>query len=133
MSNICTHVKDDGSRCESPAMYRRELCYYHWRQDMLRRTAVENEHFLPTLDSDAGVQLAAAQVFRALASGQMQTFRAQTLLASLKLVASCLRMMKKSPAKPEDLVTELTPAMAAYLGVQQTPPADTSSIAEDLS
>lgn len=122
MSKNCEHVKEDGSRCENPAMHRREHCYYHWRLEMLRRTALEDEHGLPCLDSDAGVQLAAQQIYRSLLSGAIEPFRAQTLLASLRLVSTSLNRIAKSPANPEQMVRELTPAMEEYFGVKNPPP-----------
>jgi hypothetical protein len=122
MSENCEHVKEDGCRCENPAMYRRDYCYYHWRLEMLRRTSLEDEHGLPLLDSDAGVQLAAQQIYRSLLSGTIEPFRAQTLLASLRLVSTSLNRIKKSPAEPEQMVRELTPAMEEYFGVKNPPP-----------
>ena len=122
MSKTCEHVKEDGSRCGSPAMHRRDLCYYHWRLEMLRHTAIEDERGLPWLDSDTGVQLAAQQIYRSILSGTIEPFRAQTLLASLRLVSTSLRRIAKSPANPEHMVRELTPAMEEYFGVKNPPP-----------
>ena len=118
MSKNCEQVKEDGSRCENPAMHRRDLCYYHWRLEMLRRTSIEGENGLPFLDSDAGVQLAAQQVYRSLLSGAIEPFRAQTILASLRLVSTSLNRIAKSPVDPEQMVRELTPAMEECLGIK---------------
>ena len=122
MSKNCEHVKEDGSRCENPAMYRREHCYFHWRQETLRRTSIADEHGLPLLDSDTGVQLAAQQIYRSLLAGTIEPFRAQTLLASLRLVSTSLNRIKKAPTDPEQMVRELTPAMEEYFGVKNPAP-----------
>jgi hypothetical protein len=81
---------------------------------------IDNSAEPPALDSEAGVQLAAAQIFRSLAAGKLEPYRAQTMLASLNVIARSLRVNNDWPCN-EHIVRELPPAMEKQLATHVPP------------
>jgi hypothetical protein len=125
MSKICEHIKENGSRCGSPAMYQRDFCFYHWRLHTWKTPITEPAYELPSLDTEAGVQLAAIHVLRSLIAGKIEPYKAQTMLSTINVIANSLRRNQDSPGN-DQMVKETTPAMEKLLGLQ----ADTNFMPE---
>jgi hypothetical protein len=121
MSELCQHIKENGQRCQSVAMFRRDFCFYHWRFYTLQRVADAQTIEPPALDSECGVQLAASQIYALLAAGKLDPYRAQTMLASVGMVATSLRATDKAPSN-DHVARELTPAMERRFAHAQPAP-----------
>jgi hypothetical protein len=107
---ICEHIQDDGLRCTNPAMYRREICFHHWRQ--LRPTAPPSDPaYVPTFDSEASISNASAHMFRSVLAGKVDLKQARLALHFLRETARSLRRQRKIGDKSE---IHFTSFMADY-------------------
>ncbi len=107
----CEHIQDDGVRCTNPAMYRRRVCYHHWR--LLRPSApVCDPAFVPpTFDSEASVSLMTAHILRCLLAGKIDRRMAQVAMTCVRETAKSLRLQGKAG---DNIETSFTHFMADY-------------------
>jgi len=114
MSRTCQHIQDDGLHCTNPAMYRRQVCYHHWR--ILRPNPPVNDvaYVPPTFDSEASVSLVCANILRSLFAGKMTPKFAQSAMTAVRETAKSIRLQGKMGKAGNRSATRLTPFMADY-------------------
>jgi hypothetical protein len=92
----CSHRKDDGVLCGSPALRGKKLCYYHQRDHKRRQYAagvIRRADILgpcPPMKSLSDVQRALYQILTALASHRVPLQRASARLFDLRQAAISL-------------------------------------------
>ncbi len=112
MSNrTCEHIQDDGLRCPNPAMYRRQICFHHWR--LLRASApvCDPAYVPPTFDCEASVSLMTAHILRCVLAGKIDIKRAQVAMTCVRETAKSLRLQGKVG---NGIETSFTAFMADY-------------------
>ena len=74
----CTHIKEDGTYCGSPALVNRRYCFFHlnFRGRRLRRAQARrhNQPYrlqLPALENLHAIQVAIGEILEAMADGQL--------------------------------------------------------------
>jgi len=100
--NTCHHIKENGTRCGSPAVSRRRYCHYHLgmrgRRLKMARARARRERWqveLPPLENLYAVQVAAQNMLDALASGQLDRRLGMAMLHGLQQAASNLRLPRE--------------------------------------
>ena len=96
----CNHFKPGGTRCGSPAIKGKRLCFAHLRARYPQRNGL-----LPALRDDEAVACAAMQVSRALMEHSVDPRTASLLLWSLQIAKSAMRG-EDDPEDPSDLQLE---------------------------
>ena len=87
----CSQIKQDGRRCQSPALRGKRLCYFHGRLHYPRRTV------LPLLEDANSVQAVLLSVQRALLEGTVDHPTARLLLHALQIAAANLKNVTFEP------------------------------------
>ena len=120
MNGTCQHIQDDGERCTNPTMYRRQICYHHWR--MLRPNPPVNDvaYVPPTLDCEASVSLVCSNILRSLFAGKITPKFAQSAMTVVRETAKSLRLQGKMGKAGDCPETRLTPFMADYYATMDT-------------
>lgn len=96
--HLCRHIKTNGTQCQSPALTRQPLCFFHdrlyRRHSGFRHTPATRGYLIPgqhielaPLEDRESVQVALSCVINALATGQLETRRATALLYGLQLAS----------------------------------------------
>jgi len=74
----CTHIKEDGTYCGSPALVNRRYCYFHLnlrgrrlRRAQARRHSQPYRLQLPALENLHAIQVAIGEILEAMAEGQL--------------------------------------------------------------
>ncbi len=99
MVRLCRHVKQDGVRCQSPAMRPEEYCYHHLRYKGVRLWTgglLLRGHWklrLPVLDTLANVRTGEVRVQWAEDAGLLPASDARLLSYGLRIVVGNLRWM----------------------------------------
>ena len=89
---ICEHIQADGLRCTNPAMYRREVCFQHWRQ--LRPDVPPSDPaYVPSFDSEASISNASAHMFRSVLAGKVDLKQGRLALQFLRETAFLLQAL----------------------------------------
>jgi hypothetical protein len=94
---ICTHIKDDGVRCGSPALRGRALCYHHdlvYRGHRIARNAGCN--LIPAIKSHRDIRAAVTNVLRAERDGLFTAEEVATMLWGFQIARS---LLPKPPRK----------------------------------
>jgi hypothetical protein len=87
----CSHIKENGIKCGSPALKYHTLCYFHyqWRRRIREGSNGSVGHFtalrLPPLESKASLIMAIVQIQAALLDGCIDNKVAKTLLYGVQL------------------------------------------------
>jgi hypothetical protein len=89
----CSHIKDDGRRCHSPALKGKRLCYFHGRLHYPR----PRRNVLPPLEDANSVQAVLLSVQRALLQGTVDHATARLLLYALDIASSNLKNVTFDP------------------------------------
>src|SRR4051794_26119584 len=112
MSNrVCQHIQDDGLRCSNPTMYRRQICFYHWKLHRPTAAVTDPAYVPPILDSEASIVIACSHLLRAVLSGKIDLRRAQVAMSCLRQAATCFRLQHPAGDHAE---TSFTAFMADY-------------------
>ena len=115
---ICEHIKDNGLRCGSPAIRGRHFCYFHSRAHKPVGRFGHRLYRAPVVDSVEALQVAAAHVMQALATSDVPTQQANSMIAALNLAKNLLRMRSYYTDKERaSMATEIPPAMEEVLGL----------------
>src|SRR5664279_3436465 len=101
----CSHVKEDGAYCGSPALRERKYCYYHLMQRgrRLRRARALRDNVpyrleIQSLDNLYAVRAALTDIAQALAAGQLESRTAGKLLYAIQQVTSANRRIEQMEA-----------------------------------
>jgi hypothetical protein len=96
--NRCEYIKVNGTQCGSPALRRKQLCYFHQRHHeervklgadrakRRRNVAID----LPVLEDANSIQVSLMQIMRLLVAGQLDGKTAGLLLYALQTASSNL-------------------------------------------
>jgi len=94
----CSHRKDDGVPCGSPALHGQKCCYLHTRQrrDAIYRSRAHRRRYerrftLPALDNPRAIQDLLWQVAGALAADTIDYRRASGMLSAVHTAPAELR------------------------------------------
>jgi hypothetical protein len=97
----CQHVRLNGSRCGSPAMRQRKLCYYHERQ-RTEPTKLE----IPYLEDAHSVQVAITRVCQSLVNRKLDAKTAGVLLYGLQTAASNIKQLSEDGVSGDDMIMD---------------------------
>lgn len=109
----CHHIDVRGIQCDSPALGKTRLCYYHVQG---RSTATKYyseapyaavEGDLPLFENAHSIQIAIRQVASLLIQGKIEHKAANSLLYSLQLATYNLKQMQAEKPHPAQVVVEL--------------------------
>ena len=92
----CQHRKHDGSRCGSPAMKGKRLCYFHEqsRKTHPRCVAAPVLPDFPVIEDPRSVQIALNQVFQALLRDSIDHRTAAQILCGLQMAVGQVKSGK---------------------------------------
>ena len=104
----CSHIKEDGVSCGSPALKDRKYCRYHLRDRgrRLRRARALRDNMpyrldLPALEDLAAVQVALSEIVQALGAGQLDPRAAGKMLYAIQQTTSVIKFRAKLEAQLE--------------------------------
>jgi hypothetical protein len=104
----CSHIKEDGTYCGSPALQSHKYCHHHLkaRGRRLRRARALRDNLpyrldLPALDDLAAVQVALSEIVQALGSGQLDHRAAGKMLYAIQQTTSVIKFRAKLEAQLE--------------------------------
>ncbi len=87
----CEHIKTNGTRCDSPALRGRRLCYFHYN------CRLPQIQLVPILEDGTAIQLGLLEIIRALLDERIDTKRAGLVLYALQIAALNLRHVDGEP------------------------------------
>ena len=92
----CQHRKQDGSRCGSPAMKGKRLCYFHHesRKTHPRRVAQPALPDFPLIEDGRSLQVALNQVMQGLLRGSIDHHTAGQVLCGLQMAVGQVKDQK---------------------------------------
>jgi hypothetical protein len=107
----CQHVKVNGTQCESPALRRRRLCFFHVRcQDQRKRIMSDQfkqaKFVVPVLEDANAIQMALMQIMQLLAAGQMEHRTGGLMLYALQTASTNLRHTRFEASDVTDVVID---------------------------
>ncbi len=123
----CSHVKEDGVYCDSPALRGRKYCYYHLMQRgrRLRLALAQGRNepaqlILPPLENLGSMSVALSEIVQALAAGQLDHRSAGLMLYAIQQAATVsLRVAQMQAAAAKDGVPQVRARLlGANLGSQ---------------
>jgi len=105
---LCRHIKTNGLQCHGVALTESPFCYFHRRlhqrhaayrfTDATRGYLLPGQHIeLGPIEDRESVQLAISQVVNALATGALESKRANCLLYGLQLASANARGLQLQP------------------------------------
>jgi len=98
----CRFIKSNGLKCQSPAMRGSQFCYFHGRTRIyVPRPRSREPLELPPVQNRAAIHAALNEVFRALASGNLDTKRAGNLLQALQMAQQTVQAAPSSTPAPQ--------------------------------
>lgn len=103
---ICTHIKDDGIRCGTPALKGQNYCKFHIRMHDDRASLDDPSYTLPILETEQSVQIALQQMMAGVLSGKLSERKAAIMLSGIKAAASLIRQARDNKPKG-DLLREI--------------------------
>jgi hypothetical protein len=81
---VCSHIKDSGVQCGSPALRGEQFCYFHQRMFRGVPTPPDSRlHPVALLESDEAIQASIMEVVNALARNTIDLKRADLILKAL--------------------------------------------------
>ncbi len=85
---VCSHIKVNGIRCESPALRNEVFCYFHQRMIRGVRTPPKSRlHPMAMLENQESIQAALMEIVNALVRNQIDVARARLVLRALSIAA----------------------------------------------
>jgi hypothetical protein len=131
-------VKADGVQCGSPAMKKKDYCYFHHQQRDRKRRMDCNPYFsLPVLENGDAVQVALMNVLDRLNSKTIDHRSAALILYGLQVASANLKRTRFGLAgssmvvavpeekEPQQVLRPLTPDMREAIGAtSDLPPGD---------
>lgn len=98
---LCQHIKLNGTRCGSPALRDRMLCYFHERYSPVQVDVSTSAafpaapFFLPILEDASSIQLAISQVCEHMLHRRLDTKKASVMLYAMQVASSNLARMNR--------------------------------------
>ena len=89
MVSECRHIMTSGKKCEAPALKGSPFCYFHTKLHRIAKQASDptGPIDIPVLEDRCAIQLAIAQVLKALVNGAIDRPRASLLLYGLQIAS----------------------------------------------
>lgn len=108
MAPECRHIMPSGSKCGAPALKGTPFCYFHTRLHRIAKQASTptDSIDIPVLEDRCAIQLAIAQVLKALLNATIDHRRASILLSGLRLASQ--NVDRKPLAIPYGTVNAIT-------------------------
>jgi hypothetical protein len=140
---VCTHIKVNGIRCDSPALRNEVFCYFHQRMIRGVRTPPKSRlHPIANFEDAEAIQASLMEVVNALVRNHIDVPRARLVLRALSIAArnagktrfDCFQsdMVKEVPeypaAPPATGPFAIAAVQAAALATISTPPAEESEV-----
>jgi len=110
--NQCEFIRTNGTRCGSPAMRNKSLCYYHVTSNRPSALPGQPGYYMPVLEDPEIIQVTLSKVLRSIVLGYLDLPRARAILHGLQLAASNIRRTNFRP-RASELVTEINEALRA--------------------
>ncbi len=133
----CQHIRPQGTMCGSPAMRKKDYCYFHHQQrERRRRMNVNPSVSIPLLENGAAVQVALMNVIDRLNTKTIDHRSASLMLYGLQVASANLKrvhfgnkydMVISAPEEeePQLILEPITPEMREALGgTDDLPPGD---------
>ena len=116
----CSHIKEDGVYCGSPALRDQKYCHYHLQQRgrRLRRARALRDNLpyqidIQSLDNPYAVRNAITEVAQALAAGQLDQAVAGKILYAIQQAASMNKLIAQiEAAQPQEQAPGRTTAIS---------------------
>ncbi len=90
---ICEHIKNDGTRCGSPAPRGRHFCYNHDRVHRGHQIATNRScRVIPPLTSAHNIRLAALNIIRDLRDGRIDLSTARVMAYAFQVANTTLKL-----------------------------------------
>src|SRR5579872_4888167 len=94
-SSTCTHIKVNGLRCGSPALYGEQFCYFHQRMHRgVRMPAQARLHPIALIEDEESIQAALMEVINALMRNTIDLKRATLILRALHIAVKNAHRVK---------------------------------------
>ena len=113
---ICSHIKDNGIRCGTPAMKGRHFCYFHQRAHHPAGHLNTRRYRAPIPDSVASLQIAMAHALQAAMSGDLSPKEANSIMYGIHLSTNLLHLSEPlSDVEKGQVATEFSEPMREVL------------------
>ena len=133
----CQHIKVSGTQCGSPALRRKNFCFYHQQNRPLTVECYSEQQYatgeidLPVFEDAHSIQTVIRQVVQMVLQRRIERKTASLLLYALQIASSNLKRMELEKPQPEQVVTDLETMDPDT--VSQTPMADPGETARQTS
>jgi hypothetical protein len=114
----CRHIKVNGTQCGSPALRKKNFCFYHQQNRPLLVECFYNpeeyatgEINLPVFEDAHSIQSVIRQVMQMVLQKRLEKKTASLMLYALQIASSNLKRMELEKPQPEQVVatTDLDP------------------------
>jgi hypothetical protein len=128
----CQHIKVSGTQCGSPALRKKNFCFYHQQNRPLTVECYSEGEYatgeidLPVFEDAHSIQTVIRQVVQMILQKRIERKTASLLLYALQIASSNLKRMELEKPQPEQVVTDLDT-------VSQTPMAAPAETAREAS
>lgn len=143
----CRHIKTSGAQCGSPALKRKEFCFYHEQNQTVPATIyLEGERepddhiMIPPLEDAHAVQTVVRHVIQLMMARKIDRKGAGLMLYALQIASGNLKQMQAERPRPTQVVVEpdkagetpmgMTPWSAKGEGHEIEEPADVAAARE---
>ncbi len=109
----CRHIKVSGTQCGSPALRKKNFCFYHQQNRPLKIECYSESEWatgeidLPAFEDAHSVQTVIRQVVQMVLQKRIERKTASLLLYALQIASSNLKRMELEKPQPEQVVTDL--------------------------
>ena len=121
----CRHIMEHGQFCQSPALSKRDYCYFHIefrarRLKMARARAICEQWWLdlPCIEDMRSCQAATSRVIEGMAAKVIDPERGKALLSGLRLSASNFKARKAWGPLSDYRVNQALPFVGTYPGFE---------------
>jgi hypothetical protein len=131
----CQHIKVSGIQCGSPALRKKNFCFYHQQNRPLTVECYSEDKYatgeidLPVFEDAHSVQAVIRQIVQMVLQKRIERKTASLLLYALQIASSNLKRMELEKPQPEQVVTDLETMET----VSQTPMAGSGETARETS
>jgi hypothetical protein len=109
----CRHIKVSGTQCGSPALRKKNFCFYHQQNRPLTVECYSEQQYatgeidLPVFEDAHSIQTVIRQVVQMVLQKRIERKTASLLLYALQIASSNLKRMELEKPQPEQVVTDL--------------------------
>ena len=121
----CRHLMENGNSCQSPALSKRDYCYFHIefraRRLKMARARARSEQWwldLPCIEDMRSCEAATSRVIEGMAAQVIDPARGKALLSGLRLAASNFKARKAWDSHSDYRVNEACAFIGSYPGFE---------------